>query len=148
MVKNTLDAINKIASIFSFYGEGFRPKPELLALVNWCRNQQTPDDTAEGDHEGSLIGHLSHNLRFIANMINETDETQARFLYELYDKSCKNPEQLTLVSVYEALTSRWAMVKDSSYTYRCLYDLVKMKKDWTPDENDLNKLYDILNDIS
>ena len=74
-------------------------------------------------------------------MLKETDKKQSDDFQELYKKSCENPEQLKLISVYDALIRSWDMIKDSTYTYRCLHDLVMLTKtEWNLDEIELNNL--------
>lgn len=133
----TVGATNKVAAIFSQYANNFAVRGNILPFVKWCHKKQAADDNAKGES----MYHLSQCLRYISSMLKETDKKQADDFHELYKKSCENPEQLKLISVYDALIRSWDMIKDSTYTYRCLHGLVMLTKtEWKLDEIEHNKL--------
>ena len=135
--KIILGATNKVAAIFSQYANNFAVRRNILPFVKWCHKKQPAGDNAKGES----MYHLSQCLIYISSMLKETDKKQSDDFQELYKKSCENPEQLKLISVYDALIRSWDMIKDSTYTYRCLHDLVMLTKtEWNLDEIELNNL--------
>lgn len=99
--KIILGATNKVAAIFSQYANNFAVRRNILPFVKWCHKKQPAGDNAKGES----MYHLSQCLRYISSMLKETDKKQSDDFQELYKKSCENPEQLKLISVYDALDS-------------------------------------------
>ena len=139
------EKITDVAQIFkeAAYKHADMDTSALKQLANWCRKRNSIDDATLKGNEPS-IHHLSQNLKQIADQIESIDPVQAIFVRELYDLSVHHPDRIRLISIFEAIISRWDFICDSTYTYRCLTDLIELKKNWNLNSYEINELDDIM----
>lgn len=139
------EKISDIAQIFkeAAYKHSDMNKSALKELANWCFKRNSIDDAPLNGNEPSIY-HLSQNLKQISVQIESIDPVQAIFVRELYDISVHHPDRIRLISIFEEIISRWDLICDSTYTYRCLTDLIELKKNWNLNSDEFNALDEIM----
>lgn len=139
------EKISDVAQIFkeAAYKHSDMDTSALKELVIWCLKSNSIDDASLKGDEPS-IHHLSHNLKQMADQIESINPVQAIFVRELYDLSVHHPNRIRLISIFEEIISRWDLICDSTYTYRCLTDLIELKKNWNLNSDEINELDEIM----
>lgn len=139
------EKISDVAQIFkeAAYKHSDMDTSALKELVIWCLKRNSIDDAPLKGDEPS-IHHLSQNLKQISVQIESIDPVQAIFVRELYDISVHHPDRIRLISIFEEIISRWDLICDSTYTYRCLTDLIELKKNWNLNSDEFNALDEIM----
>lgn len=134
---------NKLAKTF-YYSAGLEPdKSTYYAnIITFLMHKQTNNIPLEKGNP--VLNHLIATLNGLANEIVKTDEDKAEFIFNFVSIMQTNPVNCHLISIYDALLSRWTLIDKCIYTYEIVFDLIMLKDNWEFTYTELLKLNKLL----
>ena len=96
----------------------------------------------------SMIDHLNRQAEKETVVGNEKKATyckhEAAVSEELLSELQANPESFKLTDIYQVVLNNWDILKDWPFTYRLLYDLIKLEKGCKNDPQNRQELLKII----
>lgn len=139
---------NKLTKTF-YYATGLTHKKsaDYANIIDFLMHKQINNTPLEKGKPGlsSLIKHI----RGLAMELYKTDEDKATFFIDFSYCLQTEPLNCHLISVYDALLSRWNLIDKCIYSYEIVFDLIILKDNWNftyPELMELNSLICNIND--
>ena len=160
MYDGTWNIENVLEASFSYLAAGtlFQARYDNAAPLVHLAHQwnSMTDDTP--DAEAGEMYHFMSQLDTIVELLNYAANEATEFKFELsreakkakelYDLFRNNSDKVKFSHVYMLIIDNWEVLKNSTFTYRLLTDMVAMKKNWLRNEEARYELTQTLKKVS